>query len=449
MICLSRTTPALLVALMLTGCAGFSDDGGLHDVSTLASQRIGQSIVLRRDADVATSIPTDAPLTAESAVRIALANNKNLQASFDALGIAEADAVLAQRLRNPGFSFSAMHGDGGASKIDRGVLFDIAGLLTLPARSTIAREQFEQAKLRTAADAVRLAGATRRAYFQAVAAEQDAQFAGRVNLSAQAGAELAQRMTRTGALSELDGMQQTAFYADMQTRLAHAQHEVLAAREKLARLLGLSEAKFTLPDHLPDLPQQVLSSSDGGAQAMQQRLDILIAKRNNEATAHAWNLTRTTGFINVLDAGYRDMNSNSTPRIGGVDVTLDIPIFDWGDAKTRKAQATYMESVHRTADVAIRARSQVREAYSAYRTNYELARRYRDEIVPLRKHIADEVALRYNSMQTGVFELLADSREQAQSVQAAIDALRNFWLADTALQMAISGDGSVDEQGEQ
>lgn len=85
----------------------------------------------------------------------------------------------------------------------------------------------------------------------------------------------------------------------------------------------------------------------------------------------------------------------------------------------------------------------MREAYSAYRTSHDIARHYRDEIVPLRKRISDEVMLRYNGMLTGVFELLADAREQATSVKAAIESQRDYWLAETDLQMAINGDGVV------
>jgi outer membrane protein TolC len=82
----------------------------------------------------------------------------------------------------------------------------------------------------------------------------------------------------------------------------------------------------------------------------------------------------------------------------------------------------------------VRARSEVREAYAAYRTAYDIARHYRDEVVPLRKQISDEVLLRYNGMLASVFELLADSREQLASVNAAIDTQRDFWIAETQLQ---------------
>jgi outer membrane protein TolC len=174
---------------------------------------------------------------------------------------------------------------------------------------------------------------------------------------------------------------------------------------------------------------------------MSQRLDVQMAKRNAEATAKALGLTKATAFINVLDVGYINRSTTGIPRQNGYQISLELPIFDWGGANTARAEAIYMQSVHRTADTAVRARSEVREAYSAYRTSYDLARHYRDEVVPLRKKISDEVLLRYNGMLASVFELLSDSRDQVNSVNTAIEAQRDFWIAETDLQAAINGSG--------
>ena len=100
----------------------------------------------------------------------------------------------------------------------------------------------------------------------------------------------------------------------------------------------------------------------------------------------------------------------------------------------RTAESVYMQALHRAAETAINARSEVREAYSGYRSAYDIARHYRDEIVPLRKRIAEENVLRYNGMLIGVFELLADARAQIASVNAAIEALRDFWIAQADLR---------------
>ncbi|MBC7454209.1 MAG: RND transporter, partial [Massilia sp.] len=47
--------------------------------------------------------------------------------------------------------------------------------------------------------------------------------------------------------------------------------------------------------------------------------------------------------------------------------------------------------------------------------------------------------LRYNGMLVSVFELLADSREQAGAVNGYIDALKEYWIAQTNLEAALGG----------
>ncbi len=127
-----------------------------------------------------------------------------------------------------------------------------------------------------------------------------------------------------------------------------------------------------------------------------------------------------------------------TPR-RGYELAVPLPIFDFGDATRSRARALYMAAFNRAAQLAVDASSQVRESYGAYRTTYDIAKHYRDEIVPLHKTIADENLLRYNGMLIGVFDLLADSREQIGSVVQAIDAQRDFWLADAALKATLIG----------
>jgi outer membrane protein TolC len=438
-----------LAALILTGCATFSKDGGIDSVSTLTKERTGQTVQREKSADDAKATQTAVnqilakPLTPDSAVQLALANNKGLQAAFAELGVAEASLVQAGRLRNPGYSFGRLRG-GGDTEIDRSIMFDFVGLLTMPLRTNIEGRRFEQAKLQAASEAVQLAADTRKAYFTALAAQQSAQYAEQVATAAEASAELAQRLARVGNWSKLDQAREQVFHADAITQLARARHNATAAREQLTRLLGLwgANTAFKLPERLPDLPKAPNEVADMETQAMSQRLDIQMARRDAEATASSLGLTRATGFINVFDAGYANKSETGKPRENGYEISLELPIFDWGGARTARAEATYMQSVHRTADAAIRARSEVRESYSAYRTTYDVAKHYRDEVVPLRKRISDEVMLRYNGMLASVFELLTDARDQVGSVNTAIEAQRDFWIAETNLQNAINGGGN-------
>ena len=442
-----------LSAIVLTGCATFSPDGGLDAVSSMTNERTNQSVQFSKpDANTASDGTNvnqllSKPLTPDTAVQVALLNNKGLRVSLAELGIAEADLVQAGRMRNPSFSFGRMTG-GGAVEIERSIMFDLIGLLTIPVRSNIEGRRFEQAKLRAASQAIRLAADTRKAYFTAVAAQQTVQYTDQVRTAAEASAQLATRMAKVGNFSKLDQAREQAFYADATAQIARARHNATAAREQLSRFMGVwgDNTAFQLPDRLPDLPKAPGDIGNIEMQAMQQRLDVQMAKGDAEMTASALGLSKATGFINVLHAGYNNKSVSGAPREDGYEIELALPIFDWGGSRTAKAEAIYMQSVDRAADTAVRARSEVRESYSAYRTSYDLARHYRDEVIPLRQKISEEMLLRYNGMLVGIFELLADARAQIASVNTAIEAQRDYWLAETDLQAAINGTGGASTQ---
>jgi outer membrane protein TolC len=441
-----RAPAAACAAALLAGCSTFSPDGGLDAVSSMTGERIGQQVRLGRDDATWRSAADTAlkqPLSAQTAVQVALAHNRSLKASLAELGISEADLVQAGRLRNPGLSFSHVRA-GEEREIERALSFDLIGLLTMPIRQGIEQRRFGRAQVTAAQTAVRLAHATQRAYFEAVAANQRARYMEQASQATEASAELARRMARAGNWSALDQAREQAFHAETLDGLDQARQSAVEAREALAKLLGVTAAEggFILPERLPALPETLRPLENVEQDALASRLDVQGAKADTEETARSLGLTRATRLVNVLDAGYMNTSTSGERRKNGYALSLELPLFDWGGANTVRAEARYMQSVHVAADTALRARSEVRQSHAAYRSAHARARRYRDEIVPLRKQISDELLLRYNGMLASVFELLTDAREQMASVQASIDAQRDFWIAETALQAALHGSGS-------
>jgi len=441
-----RLTITALASLVLAGCASFSQDGGFTSVDELTQERVGKSPSYQRTPEQADAAKTrvaellKAPLTADAAVEVALLSNKDLQAGYAQLGIAEADLVRAGRLANPSFSFGRLSGNG-AVEIDRAVLFDVLGLFTMPVARQVEQRRFEQSQLQAAFETVGVAAEARRAFFEAVAAQQLVGYFAQVKEAADASNELARRMVAAGNFSKLAQMREQSFYSDATTSLAKAQHQAVAAREQLVRALGLAadQLTFKLPERLPDLPSAPVEPAGAEQTAMEKRLDVLMAKRSTEATAKSLGLSKTTRVINVLHAGYQNKSATGESRSNGYEIELELPLFDFGSARVARAEATYMQSVHRTAAVAVTAQSEVRESYSAYRTAYDVARHYRDEVVPLRKRISDENLLRYNGMLASVFELLADAKDQIVSVTGAVESLRDYWVAETNLQTTLTG----------
>ncbi len=442
----ARLVALLTGAALLGGCASFSPDGGFSVLEQAARDRLGKELRWSRTAsdqdgiDQRVSELLAKPISADDAVQIALLNNRGLQAGFQELGITEAEVVQAGRLPNPGFSFGRFK-RGDEVELERGLHFNLARLIALPMISAAESRRFERTQAMVAMNMLSLAADVRKAWVSALAAEESVRYTRQVKQAAEASAELARRMEQVGNFSKLQRAREQSFHADATLNLARAEQAQRAARERLTRLLGLwgGQTQFRLPERLPDLPKELADRPDIERVALAQRLDVQGAKQAAEQTARNLGLTRSTRFINVLELGVVRNSSNEAPTQRGWEIGVELPLFDGGGARVARAEAVYMQAVHRAAETAINARSEVREAYTAWRSAYDIARHHQDEIVPLRRQIAEENVLRYNGMLIGVFELLADARLQIASVNAAIEARRDFWLAEADLDMALIG----------
>lgn len=440
--------------LVLASCQSLSKDGGMDTVSAFATTELNKEVVAVRTEAEARAARAKIeellarPLTADGAVQLALLNNRGLQAAYNDLFIAEAVALEASLPPNPTFSIARLVSRP-EIEIERQLVINILALATLPFRTDIARERFRGAQLRAAESVARSAAETRRAYYRAVAAQQAVNLLAQSQSAALAATQLSQRLGQTGALNKLDQAREQVFYAELTGQLATARLRARSERERLIRLLGLwgNDLDFKLPATLPPIPRQVRNLPEVEQEAIRRRVDLQMARIELTVLAKSLGLTRATRFLSLLEIGrrfdtVRERGEGQTFSRTGFEAEITIPIWDFGEAKTRQAEQTYLAAVNRLADKAVTIRSEARDAYRSYRATYAIARHYVAEVLPLRKIISDEMLLRYNAMQIDVFELLTETRQRITAHIAAIDALRDFWLADAELGAAVIGGGA-------
>ena len=438
---------SIALAGWLSGCAQLDSDRTLFDPVAQATgpQLKSPSRWIRSEADRQAAAERIRellahPLDADDAVQVALLNHRGLQAALAELGIAQADVLQAGRLPNPGISLGRSR-RGSELETRVGLELPLARLITLPLAVTVERRRLARVQRDAAQQVLGLAHATRRAHVQAVAASEGVRYLRQVQEVARAGADLGRRLREAGNWNRLTEAREQAFAAQADIDLATAVEAQQAALERLARLLGLEDgpAAFTLPERLPDLPTTLPDPAGLEAQALARRLDLQAARLDAEALASQLGLTRRTRFINVVDLGASRTRSNEQATERGYELVFELPLFDWGESRVARAEALYLQAVDRAAQAVVDARSEVRGAEAARRARFEVARRHLDEIVPLRRRIAGEQLLRHNGMLASVFELLADARAQITAVRDAIDASRDFWLAQADLDMALNG----------
>ena len=448
---LFRLGTAASATLLLAGCASVGIDDALKESNERAPQFTQGQLELSRTQDsrdrraaLADELLSK-PLTQDEAVRLALANSPALQALLADHWAQLSAANQSGRLPNPVFSFERMR-LGEELEIGRLISFGLVDLLLLPRRLSMAQHQTAQAKLQLTATVVEQVTQVKQAWVRAVAAQQSLRYAEQVNESAAASAELARRMQQVGNFSKLQRARQQAFYADATTQLALARQATTATRETLVRALGLSDAQVAalkLPERLPDLPKAPREGGEVSASAAQQRLDLQVARAQLDLAGQSQGINLLSTYVDA-ELGLRhdtifDNAEGHRATRRGFELDIVLPLFDWGSARRDQLDAEALAAANRYQATARAATSQLRESYGAYRTSYDIARHYRDEVVPLRQAMQEENVLRYNGMLIGVFELLAEARDQVASVRNAIEAQQQFWLADAALAAQVMG----------
>lgn len=459
-----RTTLVAVLPLVLAGCVTTSVDdisaptAGFANVSARTAKVTGKEAVWVRSsaeaqanaARVKTLIDKKA-VGPDVAVQVALLNNKGLQAAYAEVGLAAADVWQETMLVNPSVSVG-LTDVAGVRTLEAAVVNNIMALATRPRRVAVADARFRQAQLRAADATLQLAADTRRAWINAVAAREQVGYLDRARASADAASALAKKLGETGAFTKTGQAREHVFYAELAGQTAEARMASRSAKEELTRLMGLwgNDIDYRLPSALPALPRGAKSKRAIEAEALNGRVDLEIARLELEALAKSYGLTTATRYLTDLEVltgteieREQEEDGKTTKVTANVEVDFVIPIFDSGAARVRKAELAYMQAANLLAEKAVNVRSEARSAYDTYRSSYDIARHYRNNVVPLRQTIEDESVLTYNGMITSTFELLADTRAKVDSITLSLNAKRQFWLADVDLGTAVNGGGGA------
>ena len=435
------TLSAAVSSGLFAGCATSESAAGVREVNRQLATFTAENLELATDAEMLRTRREGldallaAPLAQDAAVRVALLGSPSLQALLAGKSAAIAGAARAGRIDNPILNYERVR-HGSELEIGRLLSFGLLELLTLPQRQRVATAAVEAAQTELAIAVIDEVTRVRQAWVRAVAAEQRQRYAARVLESAAASAELARRMESVGNFNKMARARQQAFAADARTQAVLARQQASVTREELVRALGLDDEyakRLQLPERLPEIPQQALSADAVDARVNAERVDVKLAEAQWQAAAARRGLGKVTTLTDI------ELGLRRDPEARGYEIDVRLPIFDAGELDRRALDGETLAAAGNLEATLRAAGSHLRESYSAYLAAYDIARHHRDELVPLRKTIAEESLLRYNGMIIGVFELLADAREQITTVMAAIDAEQQFWLAEASLQSAFAG----------
>ena len=430
---------------LLAGCASLKPHRGFDQVEALIGERTGARVRWDQGsaADSAVADTVRAllahDLTSESAVQIGLLRNRDLQALYEDLGIAQADLVQAGLFRNPLLNIGRIR-SGGPN--DLGLLVPFIDLILRPLRQRVAGAAFDAATLRVASGVFERTTEVRSAFYRAQGGLQLAELRAGVAAATRASAQAARAISAAGNLPDLDLATEQAVAEQARVDYDVAVADAAVARAQLVRVLGVTGADtaIRIATRLPALPPHDASVDSVSTLAMRRRLDLAASVQQVESVARALGIARPLTVLSDGRIGYEGEKEASTGAwIAGASVNLPIPIFDGGQTARFGAQARYRQAVARHDALVNQVQSEVRIAALQLTAARMRADAYRTRIIPLRHRAVQETERLSNAMAVSVFVVLQAKQAEIEAGQGYIEAVRDYWEARARLERAAGG----------
>ena len=382
------------------------------------------------------------PLDAEAAVRVALLNNRELLASFEEIGISQAELAQASRIVNPSLNTSLRFADGPYNNTEVGLALDFLEVFILPLKKKIARVELERTQLRTANEVMSLAAMVRTAFYELLASEELLKRLSLMQEIRLAAAEFAAAQERAGNLNELDLERHRASANQLRVDVVRARLDVRMKREALNRHLGLwgDDIQWRGAEGLPALPASDPPIESLERVALESRFDVAAARKGVEQVSRALGLTKGTRFFPAgVEIGIESEREPDGERVTGPTLGLKLPIFDQGQPAVARLHSQLLQSQRRLEHLSIQIRSEVRQARDFLTATRELTEYYRDRLLPQRRDIVGLALEQYNMMLLGTYDLLQAREQEVETERAFIEAWRDYWIAHAELERALGG----------
>lgn len=443
----SRTILCLVLGVAALGCSSIGEerDAAAQGMAALLHERTGfhpepaepDNGLLSESAREL----LDRPLTEETAIRIALLNNRRVAAAFARLGVSSAELHQAGLLANPLLTANAKF-FGGGTEVELGITESLLDVFFLAARKRIAEAEFERARLQIAAELVRLVHDVRRSFASVRAAERLVEVEREVVRAADASVELMTELHRAGNVIDPALTSEELALAQAKLALARAEAERAEAREPLSELLGLwgDSVSWSVEGSLPDDATAGLDLGQVESRAI--RSSLVLAGLRAEATAHARRLG-IVGWQAVLDPGEVGLavkqESGSAEWGVGPAIGFSLPVFDTGSSRRAAASARLETALADHVATAVEVRSAARRLRERLAALSDQLRFIRGEELPKAKRLVRETLRNYNAMQIGAFEVFVARTQEIEAMRNYVAVLHATWLARIDLEELVAG----------
>ena len=445
---------AAVATVALGGCVAMPADRGAAATTGLVEPRSTVAATVPRlnaPPDVAADFTKrllSAPIGASEAVQLALLNSPRMRELYATLGMSQGDVYDATRLANPSLGYLRLvPGSGGGSKTTWSIAQDFTDLLFLGFRNRVGRAQALRAEQQVAHEVLQLEGDVREAFYVHAGAQLSAQLRGAAARGAQTSAELAVRFHDAGNITLLQRSREEAVASEASIGARRLESQALAARGGLLTLLGvdLADSRPRFVEGLSLPAALTVSAAELQSLAMTQRLDL--AALRTEVGLRQQQLTnvrhwRWLGGLTLAAEREREIDGEV---LKGGGAALEVPIFNTGKGRYLRASAQAESSAARFSGLETAVRNDIAVQVAALEAARLTVDEYRTRMLPLQQRIVDSSQREQNFMLIGAFELLAARREELDTYERYVDAVRDYWVARSRLASSVGGKLPGDE----
>lgn len=418
-------------------------------ISSLVTSRIDKEVCWQKHCFEKEQIQNrianllEQPLTVDSAVQIALFHNPEIQATFEEVGIAQADFVEAGLFTNPVFdAFYRFPARGSQINAEFSIVQSFLDLLLVPLRKRVAAAELEQTQLRVANAILEVSFEVQETFYSLQAEQEKYNLYETILEITEAASQLALWQKNGGNINDLEFQYWKKEYLESKVELSKSQAALVLLREKINQLLGLEcyEIHWRISDPLAPLPQSEISLECLEEIALLQRLDLEVIRWEMEKIARI-GATKQWWSYTELAAGVSTETDIDGTRVTGPMLTGAIPIFNYGQADRARLLAMYRKSYEHLRMMELTALSEVRSARSQQMIYRDLLLAYQEELLPLQEEIVNTSQKFYHVMglKNGVYGLLYVKRQQLQLQIDYTMALLNYWISRVKLDRALGG----------
>lgn len=392
------------------------------------ARRLGGPVATQLTSEIAALLGK--PLTRDSAVKIALANNARLSAALAELGIAGGDLASALAPGPLDIDVLARFGSGGAHEVEIDAIQNVIGLITAPRERAAARAELAAARAAATATALGIAARAEIAFDDVIAAQQELELRRTAFDAADAAAVVRERMHAAGNATDLEQALDRDAREQARIDLARAEADIEIRREQLNAVLGLSgdQTKWTAAGTLGELPAAPPALDDLEQAAVAASLDLAAGRARVASAENTVGAERVRAWLPELGVGVSAIEQGEGIEVGPA-LRIGIPLFDQRSGPRARARATLAKAESELTAAAVELRANARAARIAALAAYQEARHLRDIVLPLRQQIVDQTLLHYNAMNATTFDLIAAHRSLADAGHQYLDALHRYWNA--------------------